>query len=140
MGWAFNSLLSPAVEYRTWPIATGPGSADSVAPSKMSATYPIAREMRTCSRPTRQCPRSPARDAAARTDPGRSCWQPRVTEDAEDAALVLELIEHVLQATRFTKYCSMAVDHARSASVTDHIDGHLAAGPPFEAVAAGLSR
>src|SRR6185503_8162338 len=41
-----------------------------------------------------------------------------VTEDAEDAALVLEFIEHCFQATRLAKYCSMAVDQARSAPVT----------------------
>ena len=42
-----------------------------------------------------------------------------VAEDAEDTALVLELIEHVFQATRFATYCSIAVDHTRSASSTD---------------------
>src|SRR6185295_5573633 len=41
-----------------------------------------------------------------------------VTEDTEDAALVVEFIEHVFQATRFAKYCSIAVVHARSASST----------------------
>ena len=40
-----------------------------------------------------------------------------MSEDAEDTTLVFEFIQHV-QATRFTKYCSMAFDHTRSASST----------------------
>src|SRR5215831_1725525 len=41
-----------------------------------------------------------------------------MTEDAEDAAFVLEFVEHGSYATRFAKYCSTAFDHARSASAT----------------------
>jgi hypothetical protein len=42
-----------------------------------------------------------------------------MSEDAENAAFVLEFIEHGIQATRWVKYRSIAVDHTRSASSTD---------------------
>src|SRR5262249_37952433 len=46
IGCALRSLLSPAVEYRVWPMAMCPGSASSARSSNASATCPMAREMR----------------------------------------------------------------------------------------------
>jgi hypothetical protein len=42
IGWTFNSALSPAVEYRVWPMALLPGSFDSTRGWKISSTSPMA--------------------------------------------------------------------------------------------------
>ena len=42
-GWAFSIVLDPAVEYRVWPIATGPDSVRIDSAENLSETSPMAR-------------------------------------------------------------------------------------------------
>ena len=102
---------------------SGPGSCASVSPSKMSATYPIAlrdADLRAVGRG----------DAGALLPAVLQRVEPEVghvgrfgmAEDAEDAALVLEFVQHVSGHSSGEVRDSIAVDQTRSASSTDTID------------------